>query len=110
MALRSLRTGSAFLSPTAGSNDLSVIDTQLMRVLVTVPVGKMPFRRCREPGWEACLCGQHRSRNVSYFIASRRDLEQPRITPDNLHADCGPTDISGAVTTVYVINELSNPA
>jgi YVTN family beta-propeller protein len=87
------------------SNDLSVIDAQLMRVLVSVPVGKMPFGVAVSPDGKRVFVVNAGARTVSYLPADLSSLDVATFGVDR-----GPTDIKIAPDsrTVYVANELSN--
>ncbi|MEJ2110846.1 MAG: YncE family protein [Acidobacteriota bacterium] len=87
------------------SNDLSIIDTANMRVLVTIPVGKMPFGVDVSPDGEAVFVVNSGSRTVSVIPTDLSSLEVASFKVEK-----GPTDVvvGSDNRTVYVVNELSN--
>jgi YVTN family beta-propeller protein len=87
------------------SHNLSVIDTQLMSVKVTIPVGKSPFGVAVSPDGKRVFVVNTASRNVQVLPTDLSDM-----TGVTFEVGRGPTDIKvGADNrTVYVVNETSN--
>ncbi len=87
------------------SHDLSIIDAELLRVLVTVPIGKMPFGVAVSPDGKRVFVINAQSRTVSVLPA---DLSS--LSGRTFDIDKGSTDILVAPDnrTVYVVSEATN--
>jgi YVTN family beta-propeller protein len=87
------------------TDNLSMIDAQLMSVKVTVPVGKSPFCVTISPDGKRVFVVNIDSRNVQVLPTDLSDL-----TGTTFDAGKGPVDIKVDADnrTVYVVNETSN--